>query len=103
MTRTAYRAALAFTAVLIAGPIAAQAAVGVPDSLKCEDAFYPGDDWGHEICFWSDPLDNVDAPAEPDRAFESLKQGGRPSGPSLILRIAPPPPPPPPAPTKLGF
>lgn len=93
MTRTTRLTALAFTAVLLAGPVAVQAAVGVPDSLKCEDAFYPGDDWGHEICFWSDPLDNVDAPADPDRAFESLTRGGRPTGPVLRLPIAPPPPP----------
>ena len=92
MTRTVRLTALAL-AVLLAGPAAAQAAVGVPDSLKCEDAFYPGDDWGHEICFWSDPLDNVDKPADPNRAFESLTRGG-PKLPVVRVPTTPPPPPP---------
>jgi len=90
MTRIVRITALAVTATLLAGPISAQAAIGVPDSLKCEDAFWPGDE-GHEICFWSDPLDNVDAPADPNRAFESLKDVGRPTVPVLRLPVAPPP------------
>ena len=89
MTHTLRLAALALAAVL-AGPIAAQAAIGVPDSLACEDAFWPGDE-GHEICFWSDPLDNVDKPADPNRAFESLTRDRPPLRPVVRIPVTPQP------------
>ena len=90
MPRTVRLIALALTAAFLATPASAQAAIGVPDSLKCEDAFWPGDE-GHEICFWSDPLDNVDKPADPNRAFESLTRNPPPLRPVIRIPTSPQP------------